>query len=246
VDSEHSAVFQALVGEDIASVERVVITASGGPFREWTAEQMALATPEQAVAHPNWNMGRRISIDSASMFNKALELIETKEFFGIQSEQIEAVVHPESLVHAMVGYRDGAIMAHLGAPDMRHAIGYALNWPDRKALPVERLDLAKVGTLRFDAPDEERFPALRLAREVMETGGRAGAVLNAAKEVALDAFIEHQIGFSDMARVVEETLEAVDRNNSLSIPLQSLDCVANVDHVARQEAAGAVVRHRQK
>lgn len=246
VDSEHSAVFQALVGEDIACVERVVITASGGPFRDWTAKQMARATPEQAVAHPNWSMGQRISIDSASMFNKALELIETKEFFGLESQRIEAVVHPESLIHAIVGYRDGGMMAHLGAPDMRHAIGYALNWPERKSLPVERLDLTRVGTLRFEAPDEELFPALRLARDVMDIGGRAGTVLNAAKEVALDAFIARQIGFSAMARVVEEALEAVDKNNSLSIPLQSLDCVANVDHVARQEAAEAVMRFKQQ
>ncbi|WP_425090354.1 1-deoxy-D-xylulose-5-phosphate reductoisomerase [Tropicimonas sp. S265A] len=236
VDSEHSAVFQALAGEDISAVERIVITASGGPFRDWPLEAIAKATLAEAVAHPNWDMGQRISIDSASMFNKALELIETREFFGIEPDRIEAVVHPGSIVHALVGFKDGALMAHLGAPDMRHAIGYALHWPERRDLPVARLDLAAIGTLSFEHPDEARFPALRLAREVMATGGRAGAVFNAAKEAALDAFIAGQIGFLDMADVVEATLEGVDREMSLSIPPESLDCVANVDHLARNMA----------
>ncbi|MEM1079470.1 MAG: 1-deoxy-D-xylulose-5-phosphate reductoisomerase [Pseudomonadota bacterium] len=237
VDSEHSAVFQALVGEDMEAVERIVITASGGPFRDWPLDAIAKATLAEAVAHPNWDMGQRISIDSASMFNKALELIETREFFGIAPERIEAVVHPGSIVHALVGFKDGALMAHLGAPDMRHAIGYALHWPERRDLPVARLDLAAIGNLSFERPDEARFPALRLAREVMATGGRAGAVFNAAKEAALDAFIAGHIGFLDMAAVVEATLEGMDRDTSLSIPPQSLDCVAEVDHLARNMAA---------
>lgn len=241
VDSEHSAVFQALVGEDMSAVERIVITASGGPFRDWPLEAIAKATLAEAVAHPNWDMGQRISIDSASMFNKALELIETKEFFGVDPSRIEAVVHPGSIVHALVGFKDGALMAHLGAPDMRHAIGYALHWPERKDLPVARLDLAAIGTLSFEHPDEQRFPALRLAREVMATGGRAGAVFNAAKEAALDAFIAGQIGFLDMAAVVEATLESVDKEMSLAIPPQSLDCVANVDHLARITAKSHAV-----
>ncbi|MDJ0995685.1 MAG: 1-deoxy-D-xylulose-5-phosphate reductoisomerase [Dinoroseobacter sp.] len=236
VDSEHSAVFQALVGEDMDAVERIVITASGGPFRDWPLEAIAKATLAEAVAHPNWDMGQRISIDSASMFNKALELIETREFFRIDPDRIEAVVHPGSIVHALVGFKDGALMAHLGAPDMRHAIGYALHWPERRDLPVSRLDLAAIGTLSFEHPDETRFPALRLAREVMATGGRAGAVFNAAKEAALDAFISGQIGFLDMAAVVEATLESIDTEMSLSIPPQSLDCVAKVDHLARHTA----------
>lgn len=239
VDSEHSAVFQALVGEDMDAVERIVITASGGPFRDWPLDAIARATLAEAVAHPNWDMGQRISIDSASMFNKALELIETREFFGIAPERVEAVVHPGSIVHALVGFKDGALMAHLGAPDMRHAIGYALHWPERRDLPVARLDLAAIGSLSFERPDEVRFPALRLAREVMATGGRAGAVFNAAKEAALDAFIAGQIGFLDMAAVVEATLEGMDRDTSLSIPPQSLDCVAEVDHLARTMAARA-------
>ena len=242
VDSEHSAIFQALVGEDLEAVERIVITASGGPFRDWPLEALEKATLAEAVAHPNWDMGQRISIDSATMFNKALELIETHEFFGIDPTLIEAVVHPGSIVHALVGFRDGALMAHLGAPDMRHAIGYALHWPKRRDLPVARLDLAAIGTLSFEHPDTDRFPALRLAREVMATGGRAGAVFNAAKEVALDGFIAGRIGFLDMARAVETTLETHNAAQSLSIPCESLDCVAKVDHLARQQAEVAVAR----
>ena len=206
VDSEHSAVFQALAGEDIAGVERVIITASGGPFRSWSLADLAGATPEQAVAHPNWSMGQRISVDSASLFNKALELIETREYFGIDPDRIEAVVHPQSIVHALVGFADGGIMAHLGPPDMRHAIGYALHWPERRALPVARLDLAAIGALTFEAPDPVRFPALRLARAVMQMRGLAGAAFNAAKEVALDAFLARRIGFLSMAAVVEDML----------------------------------------
>jgi 1-deoxy-D-xylulose-5-phosphate reductoisomerase len=175
VDSEHSAVFQTLAGEDPAAVERLIITASGGPFRDWPIERLATATPAQAVAHPNWSMGRRISIDSASMFNKALELIEAHEFFSVPPDRIEVIVHPESIVHAMVGFADGGLLAHLGPADMRHAIGYALNWPDRDHVPVARLDLARLGRLTFEAPDEDRFPALRLAREVMQAGGLSGA-----------------------------------------------------------------------
>jgi len=246
VDSEHSAVFQALVGEDIETVERIVITASGGPFRDWPLDAIAKATLAEAVAHPNWDMGQRISIDSASMFNKALELIETREFFGLPPERIEAVVHPGSIVHALVGFRDGALMAHLGAPDMRHAIGYALHWPRRLELPVARLDLAAIGALSFERPDERRFPALRLAREVMATGGRAGAVFNAAKEAALDAFIAGEIGFLAMAEVVEATLEHMDRETALSIPPQSLDCVAKVDHLARNAARAIAAQRARK
>jgi 1-deoxy-D-xylulose-5-phosphate reductoisomerase len=233
VDSEHSAVFQALVGEEMAAVERVIITASGGAFRDWPLERLADATVAQASTHPNWAMGQRITIDSASMFNKALELIETKEYFGVTPEQIEVLVHPESLVHAMVGFKDGALMAHLGAPDMRHAIGYALNWPAREALPVARLDLAKIGALTFRAPDEIRFPALRLAREVMATGGTAGAAFNAAKEAALDAFLAEEIGFLDMARLVEAVLTEMSARHGLGKPLESLDTVMQTDATAR-------------
>lgn len=240
VDSEHSAVFQALVGEEMAAVERVIITASGGAFRDWPIEKLAHATVAQASTHPNWAMGQRITIDSASMFNKALELIETKEYFGVRPEQIEVLVHPESLVHALVGFKDGALMAHLGAPDMRHAIGYALNWPERAELPVARLDLAKIGALTFRAPDEERFPALRLAREVMAMGGTAGAAFNAAKEAALDAFIGEEIGFLAMSRLVEAVLTEMTARHGLGKPLDSLDMVMDTDATARALARSLV------
>lgn len=236
VDSEHSAVFQALVGEDITSVERVIITASGGAFRDWPIEKLARATLAEASSHPNWDMGQRITIDSASMFNKAMELIETREYFGVRPDQIEVLVHPESLIHAMVGFNDGAMMAHVGPPDMRHAIGYALHWPERRKLPVERLDLAAIGQLTFRAPCEIRWPALRLAREVMEAGGLAGAVFNAAKEAALDGFIAGQIGFSEMAGVVEDVLSHLSAQPGHIDATMTLDNVAQMDHLARQEA----------
>lgn len=234
VDSEHSAVFQALVGEDIDAVERVIITASGGAFRDWPLKDLANATVEQASSHPNWDMGQRITIDSASMFNKALEVIETKEYFGVSPDQIEVLVHPESIVHAMVGFRDGAMMAHMGAPDMRHAIGYALHWPDRQELPVQRLDLAKLGQLRFYEPDLTRYPALKLAWDVMQRGGLAGAVFNAAKERALDHFIAGRIGFLDMADTVSAVLDRFDATGGLIDAPMTLDNVQQTDHLARQ------------
>ncbi|RPE71469.1 1-deoxy-D-xylulose 5-phosphate reductoisomerase [Pacificibacter maritimus] len=236
VDSEHSAVFQALVGEDIAEVERVIITASGGPFRTWPMDRLKSVTLAEACKHPSWDMGQRITIDSASMFNKAMELIETKEFFGVESAKIETIIHPGSYIHALVGFRDGALMAHLGAPDMRHAIGYALHWPKRRDLPVDRLDLAKLGQLQFEAPDDRRFPALRLAREVMETGGLAGAAFNAAKEAALDMFIAGQIGFTQMAEVVEQVLAQMSADLRLDNVQLSLDAVYATDASARKHA----------
>src|SRR6056297_984443 len=202
VDSEHSAIFQALRGEDMASVERVIITASGGAFRDRPMDALRDVTVEEASSHPNWAMGQRITIDSASMFNKAMEVIETKEFFGVEPDQIEVVIHPESIVHALVGHRDGGLMAHLGPPDMRHAIGYALSWPARDDLPLERLDLVALGALTFREADPARYKALTLAREVMASGGLAGAVFNAAKERALDHFIAGHIGFLDMSDLV--------------------------------------------
>ena len=241
VDSEHSAVFQALQGEDMAQVERVIITASGGAFRDWPIEKLYGATLAEASSHPNWDMGQRITIDSASMFNKALELIETKEYFGVAPEVIEVLVHPESLVHAMVGFVDGGIMAHVGPHDMRHAIGYALHHPQRADLPVERLDLARIGSLNFAAPDEQRWPALRLAREVMARGGLSGAIFNAAKETALDGFIAGQLGFMQMAEVVDAVL---NRSNPDHIDAaMTLDNVAYVDHLSR-EAARALIAEK--
>ncbi len=200
VDSEHSAVFQALVGEDLSAVERVIITASGGAFRDWPIEDLPSATLAQASSHPNWDMGQRITIDSASMFNKALELIETR-------------------------------------PDMRHAIGYALHWPERRRLPVERLDLARIGSLEFRAPSDERYPALRLARAVMETRGMSGAIFNAAKETALDGFIAGRIGFTRMAGVVEEVLTQLSGDAGLINDAFTLDNVRAADQMARERAA---------
>ncbi len=244
VDSEHSAVFQALIGEDISAVERVIITASGGAFRDWPLDALASATPEQAARHPNWDMGQRITIDSASMFNKALELIETKEFFQIDPARIEAVVHPESMIHALVGFRDGALMAHVGPPDMRHAIGFALHYPERKNLPVERLDLVSLGQLTFRPADETRWPALRLSREVMATGGLAGAVFNAAKERALDGFIARRIGFQQIAAVVEEVLSRVSAKPGHIDAAITLDNVMQVDHLARVRADEVIQEKR--
>ncbi|BDW85182.1 1-deoxy-D-xylulose-5-phosphate reductoisomerase [Roseicyclus marinus] len=242
VDSEHSAVFQALVGEDMGAVERIIITASGGGLRDWPLEALAKATVADAGAHPNWAMGQRITIDSASMFNKGMELIETKEFFGIAPDRIETVIHPQSIVHALVGFVDGALMAHLGAPDMRHAIGYALHWPDRRDLPVSRIDLAQVATLEFRAPDPARYPALALARAVMETGGRSGAVFNAAKEIALDGFIGGRIGFMQMAEVVDRTLDAISPRLCLSSSMSSLEDVLETDHMARDTATAQIAQ----
>lgn len=236
VDSEHSAIFQALAGEDIAAVERIILTASGGGLRDWPVEKLASATVKDASAHPNWAMGQRITIDSASMFNKALEVIEAKEFFGVSPDQIEVVIHPESIIHSAVAFHDGAIMAHMGTPDMRHAIGYALHWPQRLPLPVKPLDLATLGRITFRAPDLDRYPALRLARQVMETGGMAGCVFNAAKEVALDCFIAGNIGFLDMSWLVEATLDRLSADNRLGKAATSLEDVLEVDQVARMTA----------
>lgn len=242
VDSEHSAIFQALMGEDLASVERVILTASGGALRDWPVERLAAARVEDALAHPNWSMGARITIDSASMFNKAMEVIETREFFGFDPDQIEVILHAESLIHSMVGFRDGAVLAHLGAADMRHAIGYALHWPVRADLPVARLDFAAVGQLHFAAPDLGRYPALRLAREVMAVRGLAGAAFTAAKEVALDHFLSGAIGFQDMAGVVEETLARLAGEPDFTAPPNGLDAVLAMDSLSRIQAADVARR----
>ncbi|KZY53645.1 1-deoxy-D-xylulose-5-phosphate reductoisomerase [Sulfitobacter sp. KE29] len=240
VDSEHSAVFQALVGEDMAAVERVIITASGGAFRDWPLEDLPHATLDQASSHPNWDMGQRITIDSASMFNKAMEVIETREFFGVSPEAIEVLVHPQSMIHALVGFCDGGLMAHVGPADMRHAIGYALHHPARGHLPVERLDLTKIGRFDFTAPDDARWPALRLARDVMAAGGLMGAVFNAAKEVALDGFIDGRLRFTQMAEIVEEVLERRAEEAAQGRDDMTLELVAQADHLARKAAEAAI------
>ena len=233
-DSEHSAIFQALMGQNRSSVERIIITASGGAFRNWSTAELATVTPEQAMVHPNWSMGSRITIDSASMFNKGLEVIETKEFFEIDAAQIEVVIHPQSIVHALVGFHDGNLLAHVGPPDMRHAIGFALYYPERRPLPLNRLDLTKIGQLDFAKPDQIRFPALKLAYDVLELGGVAGAVYNASKEVALDAFMARQIGFLNMAEVVERTLHRLFARACELNKDQNLDNILHADHMGRK------------
>lgn len=240
VDSEHNAIFQALAGQDRAGVEKLVITASGGPFLNVSIEEMTLMTPEQAAGHPNWSMGQKISIDSASMFNKALEMIEAKHLFDVTPDQIDVLVHPQSIIHSMVGYTDGSFVAQLGAPDMRTAIGYALEYPKRAKLDVERMDLTKLQQLTFFAPDDVRFPSIRLAKEVMEQGGCAGAVFNGAKESALDAFIGGQLCFTDMAPMVED---ALNMSEFTSTKLKSLSNIVESDAAARAHVAALVAQH---
>ncbi len=235
VDSEHSAIYQCIGGADKA-VERIILTASGGPFLNASQKTMENATPEQAVAHPNWDMGQRISIDSASMFNKAMEVLETHVLFDVTPAQIEVIIHPQSIIHSMVGFDDGAIMAHLGPPDMRAPIGFALNWPERADLPVERLDFGTLGGLTFQHPDTDQFPSLALAQQTMDMGGLAGAAFNAAKEAALDMFLAREIGFLDMARVVRAVLSQIDANKNGDV---TLDAVIAMDAQARERSAEA-------
>jgi len=237
VDSEHSAIFQVLDVKQHDQVEKIILTASGGPFRGKSREFMATVTPEQAVAHPNWSMGAKISVDSASMFNKGLELIEAYHLFNMPEEKIDVVVHPQSVIHSLVAYTDGSVLAQLGSPDMRTPIAYALGWPNRIPAPVPRLDLAAIGTLIFEAPDETLFPSLRLAREALRVGGSVAAVLNAANEVSVAAFLARRIGFLDIARVVERTIEGVNHRELLSI-----DDVLAQDQVARRFAESVIGR----
>jgi 1-deoxy-D-xylulose-5-phosphate reductoisomerase len=237
VDSEHSAIFQVLDAAQSVAVEKIILTASGGPFRQRSLAEMEAMTPEQAVAHPNWSMGAKISVDSATMMNKGLELIEAHHLFAMPEERIDIVVHPQSVIHSMVSYVDGSVLAQLGSPDMRTPIAYALGWPKRIHAPAPRLDLAAIGQLTFEAPDPERFPALRLARAALQRGGSAPTVLNAANEVAVQAFLSRQIGFLDIARVVERTLEAVD-----PVPSSSIDDVLAQDQRARACATGIIER----
>ena len=228
LDSEHNAIFQVFETENAADVEKLVLTASGGPFRTWTRPQMATATPDQAVAHPNWDMGRKISVDSATMMNKGLELIEAAYLFPVASENIDVLVHPQSVVHSMVAYTDGSMLAQLGPSDMRVPIAHALAWPARMKTPVERLDLAAIGTLDFEAPDEERFPAIALARAALDSGNGSTAVLNAANEVAVQSFLDNLIGFLDITKFVEKTLELVQAS-----PIRTLDDFRALDTETR-------------
>lgn len=237
VDSEHSAIFQVLNRKHAPSLDKIILTASGGPYRNFTRSQMANVTPISAAAHPKWSMGTKISIDSASMFNKALEMIEAMHLFDTHPDKIDVVVHPQSIIHSLVSYCDGSVLAQLGEPDMRTAIGYALAYPNRIDLPVEKLDLVKLAQLDFEAPDEEKFPSLRLARQSMKAGGLSGAIFNASKEVALDAFIDGKIGFLKMADIVEDVLAKIPARNGSDIDIQT---IYNIDVTAREEAQLAV------
>ncbi len=229
VDSEHNAIFQVFDFERPESVERIILTASGGPFLERDVNDLERVTPEQAVAHPNWSMGAKISVDSATLMNKGLEIIEAYHLFPIQQEQIEVLVHPQSVIHSMVAYVDGSVLAQLGAPDMRTPIAYTLAWPRRIEAPSERLDLAAIGTLTFRPPDEIRFPALRLAREALQTAGAAPTILNAANEVAVQSFLNGHIGFVEIVKIVEEVLNKLPNS-----PITSLDDVVEADRRTRE------------
>ena len=231
VDSEHSAIFQVFEFDRADKVDRIILTASGGPFLGMDLADMAGVTPEQAVAHPNWDMGAKISVDSATMMNKGLELIEAYHLFPVPEDRIEILVHPQSVVHSMVAYVDGSVLAQMGTPDMRTPIAFALGWPERMAAPATRLALEKIGDLTFEAPDPARFPALRVARHALQTGGGAPTILNAANEVAVQSFLSGEIGFLDIVRIVEQTLETAPNGK-----LENLDDVREADGAARRIA----------
>lgn len=235
VDSEHNAIFQALAGSPIETVERLILTASGGPFREASLAEMEAATPERAVAHPNWSMGAKISVDSATMMNKGLEIIEAHRLFGLPEPAIEVVIHPQSIVHSLVAFRDGSLLAQLGAPDMRIPIAHTLGWPGRLVTGAPRLDLAAAGRLDFAPPDPERFRALELARRALRQGGAAPTILNAANEVAVASFLAGRIGFLDIVRTVESVLESL-----LDAPTGTLEEVLACDRAARHRAEAVI------
>lgn len=240
VDSEHSAIFQVFERDHVDAIEKIILTASGGPFRQRTVAEMAEMTPEQAVAHPNWSMGAKISVDSASMMNKGLELIEAYHLFGLPESQIEILVHPQSVIHSMVAYKDGSVLAQLGSPDMRTPIAYALGWPKRIAAPADKLDFGKIKQLTFEAPDPARFPALRVAREALKAGGGTPAVLNAANEIAVAAFLDRQVRFTDIVAICEQVLTELPGGE-----IERLDQILALDTEARRRAA-EVVAHRRR
>lgn len=243
IDSEHNAIFQCLPGDygrglAQVGVRRILLTASGGPFRETPLEALANVTPEQACAHPNWSMGRKISVDSASMMNKGLELIEACWLFDAAPSQVEVVIHPQSVIHSLVDYVDGSVLAQLGNPDMRTPIAHALAWPERVGSGVAPLDLFRVGRLDFQEPDEGRFPCLRLARQAAEAGGSAPAMLNAANEIAVAAFLERRIRFTEIASIIDQVL-----NREAALAVESLDAVVEADACARAAAQQWLVRN---
>lgn len=229
VDSEHNAIFQVFDFDNPETVEKITLTASGGPFWNTDVSNMATITPEQAVKHPNWSMGSKISVDSATMMNKGLELIEAYYLFPVEKDQLDIIIHPESIIHSMVSYLDGSVLAQLGTPDMRTPISYTLGWPNRMQTPSKKLDLTEIGLLSFVKPDEARFPALNITREVLQNGGSGPTILNASNEVAVYAFLEGKIGFLDIARIVEETLDKMGIQ-----AMKSLSDVHEVDESARR------------
>jgi len=239
VDSEHNAIFQVFDFDRRDSIEKIILTASGGPFRTTSIEDMAKVTPAKAVAHPNWDMGAKISVDSATMMNKGLELIEAYYLFGLPEDKIDILVHPQSIIHSMVAYVDGSVLAQLGSPDMRTPISYALAWPQRMVAPSARLDLGKIATLTFEPPDSERFPALRLAREALKAGGAAPNILNASNEVAVAGFLDNNLGFLDIPRIVTETLEKMPVS-----AIRSVDDALSVDNEARHIARDIMTETR--
>ena len=233
VDSEHNALFQAMGAGRREDLTKVILTASGGPFRTWTREQIENATIEQALKHPNWSMGRKITIDSASMFNKGLEIIEAYHLFDLEPDQIEVLVHPQSIIHGLVEFSDCSVIAQMGAPDMRTPIAHCLAWPERIDGPAKKLDLATIGQLTFEAPDPVRFPSLRLVQEALRAGGAMPTVFNAANEVAVEAFLNGKIGFGGIARLVEATMAAAAKTNALP---KSADDALSIDHSSRNRA----------
>jgi 1-deoxy-D-xylulose-5-phosphate reductoisomerase len=242
VDSEHSAIFQVLDPSLAAHVSKLILTASGGPFRNATREAMRQATPEQALAHPNWDMGAKISIDSATMMNKGLEMIEAAYLFSMPPERVEVLVHPQSIIHSLVEYDDGSTLAQLGAPDMRTPIACAFAWPGRLPWPAPKLDLVKASPLTFEEPDPERFPALSIAKNALVTGGRAPAAMNAANERAVSAFLDRRIGFLDIPSVVAETLERMDREGlGRRLDSDPVECARATDAEARRVADDIVL-----
>jgi 1-deoxy-D-xylulose-5-phosphate reductoisomerase len=235
MDSEHNAIFQALGGADPSTIERMIITASGGPFRAWTRDAIEKATVAEALNHPNWSMGPKITVDSATMMNKGLELIEAHHLFGVPAEKLDVVVHPQSIVHGLIAFPDGAVTAGMGVPDMRVPIAHCLAFPERLAAPTPRLDLASIATLTFERPDFERFPALGLALDALADGGGLPTVLNAANEIAVEAFLAGRIAFGDIARHVEGALASAQKNGEAKEPATVAEALA-VDHVVRERS----------
>lgn len=233
VDSEHSAIFQCLRGEKITEVESVTLTASGGPFRNLPIDELKNVSPSEAANHPNWSMGKKISIDSASMFNKGLEVVEAHHLFSLSGDMINVLIHPESIIHALVNFNDGASIAQMGVPDMRSAIGFALNYPDRSFLDIKRMDLRELSALTFEKVDFNRWPSLRLAYTVIDLGGSAGVVYNAVKEEALEAYINEEIGFLDMFRCVETVIEYLECKNYFTNKNMNIDEIFENDKIAR-------------